>query len=349
MNDLPKPENASVATATLLRGQVLPAARDTFFGRRITPLTRRRLDNFCANRRGFWSLWIFLFLFGTSLFAEFLANDRPLLVRYDGHFYVPVLHNYPETAFGGDFPSETDYRDPEVIRLITAKGWMVWPLIPYSYDTITSAPGPFPAPPSRADWLGTDDQGRDVLARLIYGFRISVLVRSRADVVFLGRRGRRRRGAGLFRRVRRSRIAALHRDLVRPAGALPVDHPGHAGRAQFLVAARADAAVFVDEPRRRGARRVSARAQFRLCPRGARARRLRSRDHLPPCPAERDGGDDHVHAVHPQRLDHDADLARFSRLWPAAGLGLARRIAGAGQDQSAGALARHHGLYSCSH
>jgi len=163
MNDLPQP------------GELSAAAGEVFLGRRITPLTRRRIENFKANRRGFWSLWIFLALFGTTLFAEFIANDRPLVVRYDGSFYVPVLRDYPETAFGGDFPTETDYRDPEVAKLIAAKGWTVWPLIPYSYNTITSAPGPFPAPPSRADWLGTDDQGRDVLARLIYGFRISVL------------------------------------------------------------------------------------------------------------------------------------------------------------------------------
>jgi microcin C transport system permease protein len=187
MNDLPQSERAGAAEATQRKdavgiitparipGQVLPVAGDVFLGRRITPLTRRRIENFKANRRGFWSLWIFLFFFGTTLFAEFLANDRPLLVSYAGHFYVPVLHDYPETAFGGVFPSEADYRDPAVIRLISAKGWMVWPLIPFSYDTITDAPGPFPAPPSSTDWLGTDDQGRDVLARLIYGFRISVL------------------------------------------------------------------------------------------------------------------------------------------------------------------------------
>ncbi|HEX3952918.1 MAG TPA: ABC transporter permease [Stellaceae bacterium] len=141
----------------------------------MTPLTRRRIENFRANRRGFWSLWVFLVVFGVTLFAEFLANDRPLLVSFDGHFYYPIFHNYPETAFGGIFPTEADYRDPEVIKLITDKGWMVWPLIPFSYSTITNAPGPFPAPPSSTDWLGTDDQGRDVLARLIYGFRISVL------------------------------------------------------------------------------------------------------------------------------------------------------------------------------
>ncbi len=151
-------------------------ADDRFLGFRITPLTRRRLYNFRANRRGFWSLWIFLFLFGISLFAEFVANDRPLLVRYDGAFYMPVLFDYPETTFGGEFPTEADYRDPYVAELIDAKGWMIWPLIPYSYTTINyDLPTPAPAPPSADNWLGTDDQGRDVVARLIYGFRISVL------------------------------------------------------------------------------------------------------------------------------------------------------------------------------
>jgi len=187
MDDLPAPIEASAKTADERRsavgvaipaqvpGQILPTAGDRFLGRRITPLTRRRLENFKANRRGFWSLWIFLALFGASLFAEFLANDRPLLVRYDGSFYMPVLHDYPETTFGGDFPTAADYRDPAVVKLIDDKGWMVWPLIPFSYDTITDATGPFPSRPSWIDWLGTDDLGRDVLARLIYGFRISVL------------------------------------------------------------------------------------------------------------------------------------------------------------------------------
>jgi microcin C transport system permease protein len=142
----------------------------------MTPLTRRRLANFRANRRGFWSLWIFTAAFLVTLFAEFLANDRPLLVRYDGRFYVPVLVTYAETTFGGDFATEADYRDPEVKRLIEAKGSMLWPPIPYSYRTINrNLQVPAPAPPSPDNWLGTDDQGRDVLARLIYGFRLSVL------------------------------------------------------------------------------------------------------------------------------------------------------------------------------
>ena len=149
---------------------------DHFLGRPISPLTRRRLESFRANRRGFWSLWIFLALFGVSLGAEFIANDRPIVVHFDGGWYFPVFTDYPETEFGGEFPSTADYRDPAVQKLIEAKGWMLWPPIPFHYDTINySLPSPAPSPPSRVNWLGTDDQGRDVLARLIYGFRISVL------------------------------------------------------------------------------------------------------------------------------------------------------------------------------
>ncbi|EWY39208.1 ABC transporter permease [Skermanella stibiiresistens SB22] len=142
----------------------------------MTPITRRRLHNFRANRRGFWSLWIFLILFVLSLFAEFIANDKPLLVRYDGAFYAPVLTVYPETTFGGEFETQADYRDPFVQDLINEKGWMIWPVIRYSYRTINyDLKVPAPAPPSFENWLGTDDQGRDVVARLIYGFRISIL------------------------------------------------------------------------------------------------------------------------------------------------------------------------------
>jgi microcin C transport system permease protein len=137
---------------------------------------RRRLASFRASRRGYWSLWLFLTLFVLSLGANVLANDRPLLVRYGGHFYVPVLRGYPETAFGGELPTEAVYRDADVRRLIEARGWIVWPPIPFRYDTIDwDLPGRAPAAPSTRHWLGTDDQGRDLLARLIYGFRISVL------------------------------------------------------------------------------------------------------------------------------------------------------------------------------
>lgn len=142
----------------------------------LSPLTRRRLAQFKANKRGYYSLWVFLFLFILTLFAEFIANDKPLLVKYQDHFYFPVFVEYPETTFGGEFETETNYRDPFVRDLITKKGWIAWPIIPYSYNTVNyDLPVPAPAPPSKENWLGTDDQGRDVLARLIYGFRISVL------------------------------------------------------------------------------------------------------------------------------------------------------------------------------
>jgi microcin C transport system permease protein len=142
----------------------------------ISPLARRRLSQFRANKRGFWSLWIFLALFLVALFADFIANDKPLLIGYKGSLYAPVVTNYPETVFGGDFETEADYRDPYVVDLIEKDGWMVWPPIRYSYDTINyNLPTPAPSAPTYDNFIGTDDQGRDVLARVIYGFRISVL------------------------------------------------------------------------------------------------------------------------------------------------------------------------------
>lgn len=142
----------------------------------FTPITQRRIAQFKANKRGYVSLWIFLLLFVVTLFAEFIANDKPLLVKYEDHFYYPIFVQYPETTFGGEFETETNYRDPFVQNLIDANGWMIWPLIPFSYNTVNyDLLVPAPSPPSAEDWLGTDDQGRDVLARLIYGFRISVL------------------------------------------------------------------------------------------------------------------------------------------------------------------------------
>jgi microcin C transport system permease protein len=148
----------------------------TLLGKPISPITWRRLRNFRANKRGFWSLWIFLLLFTVSLFAEFVANDKPLLVYYKSAFYMPIFRAYPETAFGGEFKTETDYRDPYVINLIDEHGWMLWPLVPYGNRTVAwDLSVPAPSPPDTQHWLGTDDQARDVLARLIYGFRISVL------------------------------------------------------------------------------------------------------------------------------------------------------------------------------
>jgi len=142
----------------------------------ISPLTRRRWHNFKAHRRGYWSLWIFLILYGLSLCAEFIANDKPLLAGYRGAIYMPVVRAYPETAFGGVLETEADYHDPAVQALIhKGDGWMIWPLIPWAHATIDyDIPTTAPAPPDARHWLGTDDQAKDVLAGLIYGFRISV-------------------------------------------------------------------------------------------------------------------------------------------------------------------------------
>jgi microcin C transport system permease protein len=166
----------------------------------ISPLNHRRWQNFKANRRGYWSFWLFLVLFVVSLFAELIANDRPLLIKFDGHYYFPAVVNYAETTFGGDFETAADYRDPFLQKLIADKnGTVIWAPIRYSYGTHNlDLPTPAPSKPTwmlteaecktvvekkgvkgcsdlEYNWLGTDDQGRDVVARLIYGFRISVL------------------------------------------------------------------------------------------------------------------------------------------------------------------------------
>ena len=141
-----------------------------------TRLHQERWNKFKANRRGYWSLWIFAFLFVGSIAAELIANDKPLLVRYQSQFFFPFLFDYAETEFGGEFDTEADYRDKYVQELILEKGWLLEPPIPFSYNTINySIPSPAPSPPTYENWLGTDDKGRDVVARLIYGFRISVL------------------------------------------------------------------------------------------------------------------------------------------------------------------------------
>ena len=141
----------------------------------LSPLSQRRIENFRSNKRGFYSAIIFVFLFVITIFAEFIANDKPILVVFDNKFYFPVIEKIPETFFGGEFETESDYKDPFVQKLINTNGFFVMPLIEYSYDTINyDLKVPSPSSPTFENLLGTDDQGRDVLARLIYGFRISV-------------------------------------------------------------------------------------------------------------------------------------------------------------------------------
>src|SRR5690606_16717118 len=142
---------------------------------KLSPLNQRRFARFRANRRGWWSLHIFLVLFVLSLGAELIANDKPLVVGYQDELYFPVFKRYAETEFGGEFPIEADYRSPYVRELIKeAGGWMLWPPIPYSYGTINyDLQVPAPAPPSADNWLGTDGRAGDGLARVRYAFRIS--------------------------------------------------------------------------------------------------------------------------------------------------------------------------------
>ncbi|MFO7758751.1 MAG: ABC transporter permease [Roseovarius sp.] len=182
---------------------IIEARRNSGGRFRLSPLNQRRWRNFRRNGRAFWSLIVFSVIFTLTLFAEFVANDKPILIQYRGEFYAPIFQFYPETAFGGDFQTEAIYRDPEVQCLIASggldacfddpegvmaeaesgavngeeikKGWAVWPPIPYSYDTTVDRPGAAPLPPNGQNWLGTDDTKRDVLARVIYGFRLSVM------------------------------------------------------------------------------------------------------------------------------------------------------------------------------
>jgi microcin C transport system permease protein len=141
----------------------------------MSPLLRRRLQNFRANRRGYISFWLLMATVLISILAPLIANDRPIIMSFNNHLFFPVLQDLPETYFGGDFETIADYRDPYVQNLIKQQGWMIWPIIEYRYDTINyNLSSPAPSPPDTENFLGTDDQGRDVLARLIYGIRISL-------------------------------------------------------------------------------------------------------------------------------------------------------------------------------
>ncbi|MFC6053814.1 ABC transporter permease [Acinetobacter sp. Ac_877] len=142
----------------------------------MSPIMQARIEKFKANKLGFACFIIFIVIFICSLCAEFIANDKPLLVKYDDSYYVPVLKRYPETTFGGVFETEAEYKDPVVLQLIKEKGWAIWPLIEFSYQSPNlDLAVPVPSAPTSQNWLGTDDQGRDVLARILYGLRLSLL------------------------------------------------------------------------------------------------------------------------------------------------------------------------------
>ena len=281
-----------------------------------------------------WSFWVFLVLFVVTLFAEFIANDRPYFISYEGKWYFPVFLTYPETTFGGDFETAADYRDPYLQKLISEKGGtMIWPPIRYSYNTHNfDLPTPAPSPPTwmlteaqckhvverkglqscsdlEYNWLGTDDQGRDVLTRIIYGFRISVLFGLTLTIIssIIGI------AAGAVQGFFGGLIDLLGQRVIEIWTSVPPLYllliissmlvPG------FFVLARDPAAVLLGVAGRTGARRIPARTQFRVHSGRARTRRIKHRHHVPASAAERDGGDDHVPAVHRLILGHAAHRA----------------------------------------
>lgn len=143
---------------------------------RANPVNHDRWSQFKKNKRGYWSLWIFCFLFISSLVAELWINDKPVMISYQQQWYFPIIEDITEKKLGGDFDINTDYSDPYMIKQIQKEGWILWPIVPFYYDSINyELTEPAPSPPSKMNYLGTDDQGRDLLARLVYGFRISVL------------------------------------------------------------------------------------------------------------------------------------------------------------------------------
>ena len=143
---------------------------------KISDINLRRYETFKNNTRAKISFFVFLIVFLLSLFSELIANDKPLIIKYNDNLYFPVAFSYSDAFFGGDFPSEADYKDPYLIDNINKNGWMIWPIIPFSYNTVDyDLKDPTPSSPSRRHWLGTDDEGRDVLARILYGIRLSVV------------------------------------------------------------------------------------------------------------------------------------------------------------------------------
>ena len=337
-------------------------------------MNRRRLDNFRRNRRGAWSLWIFLVLFVASLFAEFIANDRPLIASYKGEILFPVLFNYPEDKFGG-FQARADFRGPFVADEINAHGWMIWPPIRFANSTtILNPPTPLPSPPtwmlseaqcraalekqgekdaaaiarpcSRLEplWLGSDQDGHDIVARLIYGFRISILFGlmlagvSSVIGVFAGAvQGY--FGGWLDLAMQRvieiwSSLPHLYILIILSAILAPSFFVlltilllfswvslVHLVRAEFL---RARNFEYVNAARALGL--------------------SNAQDHRQARAAQRDGGDADLPAFHRQFLDQHADLARLPRPRHAAGLAFARRASAAGQVEPVGAVDRPLGL-----
>jgi microcin C transport system permease protein len=285
----------------------------------LSSLNQRRWRNFKANRRAVWSLGIFSVLFVISLFAEFVANEKPIIVSYKGGIYLPVYKFYPETAFGGDFQTEAVYTDPAVQCLIKTgglqecwddpegvtagaatgsyngvaveKGWMLWPPIPYRYNTINSV-GTAPSAPDGSHWLGTDDTARDVLARIIYGFRLSVLfaliVSAASSLIGIA--------AGAVQGYFGGRVDLIFQRLLEIWGATPGLYV-----IIILFAILGLHPLRLAVARWCGPGRVPQGAELRICPRRPRPWRARPGHHVPPHPAQRHGRHADLPTLHSDR------------------------------------------------
>ena len=318
----------------------------------MSPINQRRLKVFLANRRGYWSLWLFGILFFLSLFAELIANDKPLIVSYSGHLHFPALRHMvgmpgiPETEFGGEFATEAEYRDEFVAELIREKGWMLWPPVRYSYRTINyELPSAAPSFPTSENWFGTDDQGRDVVARLIYGFRISVLFglvltffSSIIGIIAGAVQGYYGGKTDLF-------FSTVHGNLVGYAPTLPADHPGQFCRTEFLVAFADHAALQLDGIGRCGAGRISPRTEPRVCSCGPGIGNEQPPGHVPAHPAKCTGGNDDLPSIYPIRIDYYSYCPGLSWFRAATGFSFFGRVAGSGKGQSACTLAGYHRFY----
>ncbi len=311
----------------------------------LSPINARRWRNFKANRRALWSLWVFSVLFVMSLFAEFLAYDKPILVNYRGQYYAPIWNFYPETEFGGDFQTEAVYRDPEVRCLIASggledcfddpegivseidagtfaaegfqEGWAIWPVIPYSFDTAVERPGAAPLPPNGQNWLGTDATKRDVMARVIHGFRLSILftliVTGLASIIGVA--------AGAVQGYFGGWIDLVFQRIIEIWTSTPQLYViiimfAILGRSFWLLGV-SHGALWLDVACRRCASRVLAGAQPRVCPRGQGTWRGQHNDYVPSYAAQCDGCDADDAAVYCDRDDLVLGGAGLSRLWPA--------------------------------
>ena len=324
-----------------------PPPPTRFLGLQLSRLNQRRLANFRRNRRGFWSFWIFWGLFVLSLPAEFIANDRPLVVRFDGSYYFPVLATYPETTFGGDFATEAEYRDPFVKELIEEKGWILWPLVSYSYDTVNyDLKQPAPSPPDAENWLGTDDQARDVVARVLYGYRISVLF-GLLLTLFSAAVGI---AAGAVQGYFGGWVDLLFQRFIEIWQGLPllylliilasVVEPNFWWLLGLLLLFRWMGLVGVVRAEFLRARNFDFRQS------GPRPRPRRPPHHVAARAAQRHGLDPDLFALCAHWIGSGADLARFPRLWPAAWLAVAGRTAQSRQAQPPGAVVGLYGFFS---